>query len=361
MFLFPGSPFVTGPSITLNLDPLQAIDADRQLSSEPVDSPPNTGNAPPPTLRFAARKLTSLSPARLAEIINHNKANWSKHQIYEELNLEPIWSRLKIPAEDLQRCQANCEARTFTVALTGCAGKEVLLKVTNSYFCRYLIFRPTRVGVRSQKAWRFLGYIDHEDNKYEMSWHRTIANGNKHWLVIRGQTGSGTGFSSFEDIWYQVTGRGIKEVLEYKAKAHVAQWPKGIGWNLNSTIITRDTSSAMSVAVRFKASFSGLNYATRRYPHLFSKSVTVRFKWDSARQRFRLISSSMTISRRIFESIYQGDKWSKDAFVKFNFSQLLLIAKRGNSLQREWLKDFVNGYKESREKTALLHTLSRLR
>jgi len=70
---------------------------------------------------------------------------------------------------------------------------------------------------------------------------------------------------------------------------------------------------------------------------------------------------SMTISRRIFESIYQGDKWSEDAFVKFNFSQLLLIAKRGNSLQREWLKDFVNGYKESREKTALLHTLGRLR
>jgi hypothetical protein len=359
ILLFPGSRCATRPSDTSHPDASQARDPDRQLSS--ADSTSNTGNSASPILRFGARELTSISPYRLAGIINQNKANWYKHQISEELNLEPIWNSLKIPAEDLHRCQADCESRTFPVALTGSTGKEVLLKITNSYFCRYLIFRPTRVRVRSRKPWRFLGYIDHENNKYEMSWHRTVANGNKHWLVIRGQTGSGTGFSSYEDTWYQVSGRGIKEVLEYTARAHIAQWPKGIGWDLNSTIITRDTSTAMSVAVRFRASFSGLNYATRRYPFLFSRSVTVLFKWDSSRQRFTFVPSSNPISRTIFESIYQGDKWSDEAFVKFNFSQLLLIANRGNTRQREWLKDFLNRYKVSREKTALLQTLGRFR
>jgi len=70
---------------------------------------------------------------------------------------------------------------------------------------RYLIFGPTRVRAGKPTAWRFLGYIDHAFNKYETSWHRVIAQGNKHWLVIRGQTRSGTGFSSYDDTWYEVS------------------------------------------------------------------------------------------------------------------------------------------------------------
>lgn|SRR5262249_25282968 len=108
-------------------------------------------------------------------------------------------------SDDLQQCQANCEARIYPVALTGRPGNEVLLKITNFYFCRYLIFGPTRVRAGKPTAWRFLGYIDHAFNKYETSWHRVIAQGNKHWLVIRGQTRSGTGFSSYDDTWYEVS------------------------------------------------------------------------------------------------------------------------------------------------------------
>jgi hypothetical protein len=304
-------------------------------------------------VQLRATRPISVSPVRLARIINRNKSQWDKHQVYEELDLQPVWSNLKIASDDLLQCQANCEARIYPVALTVRTGNVLLLKITNFYFSRYLLFRATRVRAGSQTAWRFLGYIDHAFNKYEMSWHRVIAQGNKHWLVIRGQTGSGTGFSSYDDTWYEVSKKGIREVLRYTARAHIAQWPKGIGWKLNSRIVSQDTRAG-SVVVRFSVSFSGLNYMTERYPFLFSNWRAVRFRWDPAQRRFTFVNSVTAKSKDVFESVYQADHWSEEAFVKFNLSELLGIVKGRNSMQREWLRDFVSGYKDSPEKKRLL-------
>ncbi|MGH9762799.1 MAG: hypothetical protein ACREAC_18405, partial [Blastocatellia bacterium] len=254
-------------------------------------------------------------------------------------------------------CQADCEAETFTVHLDSKPGKEVLLKLTNHFFfCRYLIFKRMRTRAGARGTWFFLGKIDWDDNKYEDSWHQVRQTGHKHWLIIRGQTGSGTGFESYDDTWYDVSKRGIRIVLNYTAKEGIYQWPKGVGWKLRSRIMP-SSGHKSTVGIRFRASYTGLNYITNKYPFLFSKTRSIMFKWNSREKRFAFSNSGSQVSKEEFESVYQGRSWNEDAVLKYNLHDFEKIANGVDNKRKEWLRDFLTGCKNTAEKAALLQAL----
>jgi hypothetical protein len=303
-------------------------------------------------------KQVTVSPFDVARDINKNRDQWSKHQIYDELNLLYFWEDLAMEPGDLSGCEADCDAELYKAELDGIVGEEVLLKLVKSFdLCRYLLFKPVDDQHSVKPKWLFLGYIDHDFNKYEMSWHRVADTGNKHWLVIRGQTGSGTGFSSYDDMWYEVSEDGVKEVLNYTARAHIAEWPKGLGWELRSAIIPQPYGDDQSAAVRFTVSYTGLNYMTDEYPALFSKSSRVQYRWDSSKASFAFDPSKSRVSKEEYDSVYQLEFQSIANFLKYNLDRLMKITKGKKVKSKEWLRDFLSKCEHTPERAALIEAL----
>jgi hypothetical protein len=345
-------------ALVISFSPNTLTTDESMQSAETDNSQQESQDEVLPERDFGRVKQVTVSPYDIARGINKNRDQWSKDQIYEELNLRYLWENLAMESGDFSQCETNCDAKLYKIELDDIAGGAVLLKIMKSlYLCRYLLFKQVD-DLRSVKPeWLFLGYIDHDFNKYEMSWHQVANTGNKHWLVIRGQTGSGTGFSSYDDTWYEVSGNGIKEVLNYTARTHIAQWPKGLGVELKSSIILQPNGDDLSAAIKFTVSYSGLNYMTEDYPRLFSRSSSVKYNWDSSKASFVFDPSTSQVSKEEYDSVYQLESWNIESFLRYNLNGLAKIAKGEKVKSKEWLRDFLNECEYTPEKAALIETL----
>lgn len=150
-------------------------------------------------------KPRSTSPFEIARVIKIASSSWKKHRVEVNVDLTSTWKQLALDPGDFNDC-AYCEAAIFKSELDGQPGPEVILKITRSFdFVRYLIF--SQQGHRYNR--KLIGHIDHDFNRYQLSSHRIASANGNHYLVIRGQEGSGSGFALYAETWYRVNRHGM--------------------------------------------------------------------------------------------------------------------------------------------------------
>src|SRR5262245_42122606 len=236
-------------------------------------------------------KEVSLSPYEIQRVVNNNRIKWEKFKISEPVDLKPFWNTLGIESDGegaiFNVCESSCEAHTFNLQLDDNPDREVLLKITKSFnFCRFLLFKKMSSHHDKNNRWKFLGYIDHE-NRYALARHTVVHSNSKHWLIIRGQTGSGTGYAAYADTWYEVSEKGIKSVLEYPAEVEENPFPEGLSRELRTKVAHHQASQKpLTMVVEFSMSYKGLDDMIGVYPYLFSKRQRVFFRWDSKVKKF---------------------------------------------------------------------------
>lgn len=320
----------------------------------------------------AAQQAVSLTagsdPLQVVKAINDNSRRSG------ELRLVDFWAGLNIPGGPFDICSGNCEAAASYQDLNGKPGRELLLKLTwSTEFCRFLIFESKADG------WKFVGHIDHDFNRYEMATHRVVQFGDRPWLVIRSQAGSGSGYALYEHTWYEVTSSGVAAVLNYPESGQTYPWPTGLAREFHVQINNRGKKLSVNYAVNYYA------YESPKSAPLFINQHTAVYRWDSSQRAFVFDDKASNIAQAEIDAIanietepepesegqvtigntkfYSENKQfvgsGYEVFLRHNFRGLMKIANDKRNPIREWLKQLLADCDDSKEKRELMSVLHR--
>jgi hypothetical protein len=333
--------------------------------------------------RFDVIEPRSTSPFEIARAVNRSRRAWSKSYIRLDVDLGDTWQQLGIDANGFARCAGDCEAVISRPELDPTPGRELILKLTQSYnLCRYLIFVQDDKFRTGRVKWKFRGYIDHDFNKYEMSSYRVVHSLGKNWLVVRGQEGSGSGYSLYSETWYRVSGKGIESVLHYPAKGHTYPWPNGIGREFTARVLS---SRDNHIRLGYTVTFTNLNYMNHAFEKLFVNHHHVYYSLSGETQTLVFDKKRSDISEAEINAI--ADIQSEDeqrsgtkiggttfytlaeskafvgggyeVFLKYNSRRLLKIAAGKDEARKQWLRELLKECEDTAEKKALLQALQK--
>jgi hypothetical protein len=318
------------------------------------------------------------SPYEIAKLVNENRRQQKLSRVNAVLDLRPIWQRLRLDSGSFDECGGDCTAEISTLDLNSKPGPEVILKLTGfSERCRFLVFR--KVG----RAWTVVGHVDHNFNRYQMARHRVVRFSGKPWLLIRGQEGSGSGFSLYSETWYQVSQSGIRSVLSYPVAGTTYPWPAGLAREFKAQTIT-DSKSSGDLVLRYIVSYIKLDYNSNKPSNFMINEHRVRFKWNKKTKSFKFnparsdvseaeisaianiedekSSAGKTLGSMKFYSGTENKAWvggGYEVFLKYNLGSLMKVASDKNNKDREWLRLFLNDCHDIPEKRALTAALER--
>jgi|GEM_PF-1919987 hypothetical protein len=273
-------------------------------------------------------------------------------------DLKKLWVRLHVKASDgysdFSECH-NCTTKLDSYDLDMEPGDEVVLKISDglneSY--RYLVFKDV---ADSTDRWHLIGHVD-EWGKYKESQNFVVLSGGRMWLVIQGQSASGSGVAYFHNRVFSIFRNHLKEVASFECEGYQLgeeTWP-------TKTFTTRilDVQNNLGVTrvkVEFNVDYSGWIDKPQDLP-LFSKRQAAVFV-SSSKARPVLDRSESTLTQRELDHIYQIDSMTEHDFLKYNLSELLNLAKRGTKPQKNWLKDLLKACDNSAGKQRLLAALA---
>lgn len=324
----------------------------QRLTTKPVPKVEQVAPAPPPA---------PLTPVIEADVEYPEDAGVRARDIEWFINktplanLTPLAKRLGL--RDEQSGSFNwycnyCRAQTFRYNLDDDRHDEIVLRISGatSEHYRYLIFK--------ESGWdgsKLLGDID-VWSKYRPSSHAVLLSGGKAWLVIDGQAASGSGLAAYYQTIYRVTSRDVKPVLSYLSEIHQSgggPWPA-------RTIITRPVSvevqngrvkGTVSYTVEYSARYD------REWISLFDKRQTAVLVGSYANGSTRLDANASEITPHEFETVFNFDSMGEEEFLNYNRSELRAIAVGRDREKKEWLKECLATFENSRMKRELLSLL----
>jgi hypothetical protein len=284
------------------------------------------------------------------------------------VKLDSTWERLGLPAGELSTCSADaCEAEVARHELDGVPGAEAVLRLNMSHNVgRYLVFK------RGGRAWRLVGFVEHDFNRYADSTYHVARAGGRNWLVVRGQGGSGTGFALYGETWYEVGRGGLRPVLYYPAEGQVYPWPSGVGRKYRARAVG---ALGPAVALHYSVTYESMDYMKDVYKPLYRNSHRAVYVWDDGRREFVFDARRSDISEAEIAAVAEiqdapaegeqvggseffsgGDAWKRggyDVFLKYNLRSLLRVARGRDAGRREWLRGLLPDFADTPEKRTL--------
>lgn len=313
-----------------------------------------------PTVEIMRPHPVSISPYEIKRLVDENNRAVRRGQT-SELDLAPIWNRLWISGDDAGvphgRCNGNCEAYIMTLELDGKPGREVLLRfhaaVTWEY-C-YLVFQQQD---RTSADWVLLGHID-TFNKWDDPQQKVTAAGTQRWLVLGRTSGYGSGFASYTNDWYEVGKDGVVPVLSYQTHLFLGAGADPVTDREAKVLSVDDRGGITTVVLQVSTSYISYNEEHERIP-LWSDKRKATFIKGPWMERFIFDPFGSEITEEELKPEYPsyGDAKpiTNEEFLKYNYRELLKIAKERWTRRKDWLIDFLKTCGDSVEKQSLLWT-----
>jgi len=337
------------------------------------------------SLKANAIEPKSTSPFEIARVVNQSRRLWRK-RLQLDVDLGNTWERLGIDPGDFGGCSGDCEAVIYRHELDSTSGREVILKLTQSYnSCRYLIFVRVKGKPPGRSRWKLRSYIDHDFNRYEMSSHRVVRAFGKNWLVIRGQEGSGSGYALYSETWYRISRNGAEPVLSYPVEGHTYPWPTGVGREFKARAPSALPGGVHHIVVRYNVNYTSLDYIKDHFAKLGGNRHRVFYSWNHKTGTFVFDRTHSDISEAELNAIagieskeeqQSGTKiggttfytsaetkafvgGGYEVFLKYNSDRLMKIASGKNSARKQWLLEFLKECDQTTEKKALIRALQK--
>lgn len=255
-------------------------------------------NITEPHTESPTHSYSSRTPYELKEMITN------KH-----IDLMFLWNELNIDSGKFQSCDNTCEAEIDEKDLNDEKGKEVILKLTQSFqYCRYLIFKKETDKQLKTPMWRLLAHIDHDFNHYVMSQHNVMKSGKNNWLVISGQEMSGSDGALFYERWYKVSSKGIRNVLNYPAEGALVNLQEGFCNRYASKIILHRDNL---IEIRYTMNTSDVGKC--KYKIKPDKTLSIFYSKDE-KENFVLKSKNIKAFLEIMSPIWELDSTVSLAF-----------------------------------------------
>ncbi|MBI1766577.1 MAG: hypothetical protein HYR56_34650 [Acidobacteria bacterium] len=316
---------------------------------------PPTRPAPSPTVTPTPqpRRRGPVSPFEMRRYVRtHNQSS--------DFSLLNYWQRLGIQDDRFSRPYCMCEADIFRLPLDAESGDETMLRIFTDGLCRYLIFKP--IDSSNHHKWKFLGKIDIEQ-RWHPPPHRLIRRTNQQWLVITPQTGHGTGFGMWDSNWYEITSRGIKQVLNYPVERYMSgggAQPE-IFFSTTTPKVT-EADGVTTVTISFTIAYEDNEHWPALGPNLklWSKTQTVKYKRCCGANGFVFDQQASQVSKKEMAAIYESEEPTKDEVLRYNYQQLARLANSKRKRTKEWLKCFLITCSDSPKKRTLLRRLRKV-
>ncbi len=325
------------------------------------------------------------TPFEIAKAVNESKRIWKKNHTQVVVDLGLTWEQLGIDRGAFAGCSGDCEAKIYRHELDSTPGKEIILKLTQSYnFCRYLIFARARTISRARSKWKLLGYIDHDFNRYEMARHRFVTAFGQNWLVIRGQEGSGSGYYLYGETWYEVNNRAVRPVLNYSVDGHTDPVVGGLKWELKGRPVALATAKNRKRVVKliFEVVYTASGFDNSEFTRRFLNRRRAEYVWNPRSREFVFDSRSSTISVHEMNVIANIDSEPSEGeegvriggstffsglkgfvgggyemFLRLNVRRLLTIVKGKDNRAKDWLREFLKECDAIPEKSTIAKAL----
>jgi len=319
------------------------------------------------------RKLirpTSTSPFSLARLLRHQSS-----QTFP-VDMSGVWQSLGITPGDFETCQGECEAKIFRTELDNSSGREVILELTRLWNVRrFLVYKKGNAG---SPRWKFLGYVDHDFNRYWMAEHRVVRAFGKNWLVIRGQEGSGSGYYLNGDTWFEVNKKGVRPVLHYSVDGLTDAGIGGLNWKLKSRPVAVGGARAPTIRLRFVVYYTAQAFEDFSFTRRFVNRRDAYYGWNKRSRQFVFSGRPSTISEyemnlvanvetepssenggvkiggsTFFSSLKGFVGSGYEMFLRLNAPKLVKIARSRDGQSKVWLGKFLTQCEDIPEKLAI--------
>ncbi len=169
--------------------------------------------------------LLPQNPYELEKIINESELYFPVDKLWQQLGIKSEMQTLDNPffigSEEkepiyFENC-SSCKAEIIEINLDNDRDKEILLGVGDyggNEKYRFLAFK------KSKNSWKFIGYADHDFNKYYSPKVEVKNFNGVKFLVLTCLGGSGTGISISFERWYKIKNNQLKEVLSFPNESH---------------------------------------------------------------------------------------------------------------------------------------------
>lgn len=328
-----------------------------------------------------ARDPHSVSPLEIKRLIDESKRVWKKSGVVQDVDLGPTWKKLGIEDRFLQSCNGgSCEVKIRKADLDGQSPQELILEVTQYTFSRFLVFTQSRTAV-NKAHWILRGYVDTDFNKYQRAQHRVLNANGRSWLAIRSQSGSGTGFSLYDETWYELGSDDLRPVLSYSIEGHTYPWPSGLGRSFRARV---QPGTNGEVVVVYEVDYEAARYADKESRKLAVNRHRLCYTWDNNQRVFVFSAACSDTSEEEISAIanietVEDDEGEQlggmkfysmsqqkafvgggyDVFLKYNFPVLMKIASSKSEAERDWLRQFLKDCDDTPKKTELLDALAK--
>jgi len=269
--------------------------------------------------------------------------------------LSRLWERLKIKPSHPEingdfACYSRCSAEIFNYDLDNEPGDEILLRVGDEFapIWRYLVFKQSQ-----DDGWKMLGSIDVWD-KYEPARHIVLQNQGKPYLILTQLAAYGSGIALYENHIYEVNKNALRELMSYPGSGYLASEPA-----------LRFNTHVLSCEVKKGRTSANVEYVFE-YSSEVGETKVILF---SKRQKAMLTTAKggvdITSRHQSEDADYESDtlnfidSMTGSDFLKYNYSELLKLAARGNSEQRRWLKEYLQSSDSGAQKRQLLAALAK--
>ena len=262
-------------------------------------------------------------------------------------NLSPLWKRLKIgPAingsGEVINC-LECKAELFEYDLDNEPGKETIVKISDrlSGSYKYLLFKSCDEDCEGDTEWGdlFIGDIDSPAD-YLGSQFSVLITDDRPWLIITGEPKSTTPPDERQERLFEIKKGKIIPVLSfpidgYQSGGDAESW---FDRQFDARILAcENKAQKRTVTLEFTVTYSGTTLKNSEYTRLALFTKRQKGVFVSNNGPARLQTSSSDITQREINHIYHSgeiDSMTEADFLKYNHSELLNLATRGNAAQR---------------------------
>jgi len=232
-----------------------------------------------------------------------------------------VWRALGLPDNWNGRC--TCTALMLE---DDAHSRYVTLRVMNGDSdYRFIAFLAPRV---STDSWRLLGYADTQ-SKYATPSHRIYAGPVGTFLIASQDTG-GTGEYDENEVWYELTPGGARQVLKCPVKGHQSPFFNQGKADGKSFGLTREWEATSHppvderepvVRVDLTARYGFYWWDDGKESGLFTRKQTAIFRWDSTSRTFRFDAQKSSLTQEEFEAAY-GYELNLQQFIRYNADEL---------------------------------------
>lgn len=320
----------------------------------PVISPPQN-REPEKDSQGKVGLLTRVSPHAIKRYVETHKGEG-------HVSLSEFWQVLDIPVEEWRE-YGNCQVRVFNLGYTGTNPIVMLRLYDDSGWSqggtRYVFFSPQTSSAKKQ--WKYLGYIDLDEQRYRIPRQRFVSSGKHRWFVVEALSGRGTGYHRYDSLWFEFTNEGLKEVLSYESDM-VVMWD-----GVPLTISIRATVEGVTsegrggrIVVLLNNSFM-LPGDGNQETLLWVNRQKVTFIRGGAEGAFHFDASQSQPSKAEYKAIYEAEDIgpAMEDVLRYNYSHLEEIARGKDRQKKKWLSLYLDQCCPTPEKEKLLALLDR--